>query len=69
MSEEDKPQLAVQKDADLEAFDHVNYQSMSWWHCALIMLAETVSLGILALPMAVSGLGLLPGLLLIIFMG
>lgn len=58
MSSEDKPVVNVQKQEDIEADEHhINYQSMSWWHCGLIMLAETVSLGILSLPMAVSGLG------------
>jgi hypothetical protein len=37
-----------------------NYKTMSWWHCGLIMLAETVSLGVMSLPWAISKIGLVP---------
>ncbi|KAF2809538.1 amino acid transporter [Mytilinidion resinicola] len=42
---------------------------MEWWHCGVLMLAETISLGVLSLPQAVATLGLVPGLLLIFFLG
>ncbi|KAF2467032.1 amino acid transporter [Lindgomyces ingoldianus] len=42
---------------------------MEWWHAGILMLAETISLGVLALPQAVAILGLVPGLLLILGLG
>ncbi|KAK4496384.1 hypothetical protein PRZ48_012364 [Zasmidium cellare] len=42
---------------------------MSWWQAATVMLAETVSLGILSLPSAVKSVGLVPGSILILGAG
>ncbi|RPA72336.1 amino acid transporter [Ascobolus immersus RN42] len=39
---------------------------MKWWHAGLVMIAETVSLGILSLPKVLSEVGLIPGVILII---
>jgi hypothetical protein len=39
------------------------------WHTGGLMLAENVSLGVLALPQALAILGLVPGLLCIFFLG
>jgi hypothetical protein len=39
------------------------------WHTGVLMLAENVSLGVLALPQALAILGLVPGLLCIFFLG
>ena len=39
------------------------------WHTSILMLAENVSLGVLALPQALAILGLVPGLLCILFLG
>ncbi|KAF7935173.1 uncharacterized protein EAE97_008080 [Botrytis byssoidea] len=47
----------------------IHFRSMTWLHCAFIMIAETISLGILALPSVLATVGLIPGLLLIISMG
>ncbi|TGO49123.1 hypothetical protein BCON_0220g00090 [Botryotinia convoluta] len=47
----------------------IHFRSMTWRHCAFIMIAETISLGILALPSVLSTVGLIPGLILIISMG
>ncbi|TGO33331.1 hypothetical protein BHYA_0252g00120 [Botrytis hyacinthi] len=47
----------------------IHFRSMTWLHCAFIMIAETISLGILALPSVLTTVGLIPGLLLIISMG
>ncbi|KAF2656789.1 N amino acid transport system protein [Lophiostoma macrostomum CBS 122681] len=47
----------------------IHYKTMDWWHCGVLMIAENVSLGVLALPQAVAWLGLVPGLLLIFFLG
>ncbi|GAB1744017.1 hypothetical protein NU219Hw_g1056t1 [Hortaea werneckii] len=49
--------------------DEVHYATMSWWHTALVMIAETVSLGILSLPSALATLGYVPGILLILTLG
>jgi amino acid permease len=35
----------------------------------LLMVAETISLGILSLPAAIAGIGLVPGLILLIGLG
>ncbi|WPG97848.1 Hypothetical protein R9X50_00063000 [Acrodontium crateriforme] len=47
----------------------VQYRTMAWWQAALIMIAETVSLGILSLPSAIAGIGMVPGVILIIGLG
>ncbi|KAI7152995.1 hypothetical protein KC349_g8637, partial [Hortaea werneckii] len=49
--------------------NEVHYATMSWWHTALVMIAETVSLGILSLPSALATLGYVPGILLILTLG
>ena len=38
----------------------IKYRTLQWWQCGMIMIAETVSLGILSLPSAVAVLGLVP---------
>jgi amino acid permease len=35
----------------------------------MLMVAETISLGVLSLPAALSVLGIIPGLILIVFLG
>ncbi|KAI9928501.1 hypothetical protein MW887_001715 [Aspergillus wentii] len=47
----------------------MKYKTMAWWQAGMIMIAETISLGILSLPKALSILGLLPGVLVIIIVG
>ncbi|KAH7094684.1 transmembrane amino acid transporter protein-domain-containing protein [Paraphoma chrysanthemicola] len=47
----------------------VQYKTCEWWHTSILMLAENVSLGVLALPQALAILGLVPGLLCILFLG
>ncbi|KPI38779.1 N amino acid transport system protein [Cyphellophora attinorum] len=47
----------------------VNYMSLTWWRAGMLMVAETISLGILALPAALATLGLIPGLILLLFFG
>ncbi|KAL1967210.1 hypothetical protein VTN77DRAFT_3501 [Rasamsonia byssochlamydoides] len=49
-----------------EEFAEVKYRTMEWWQCGMIMIAETVSLGILSLPSAVAALGLVPAIILIL---
>ena len=52
-----------------ETDKQVKYRTMEWWHAALVMIAETISLGILSLPSSMAGLGLVPGVILIIGLG
>ncbi|CAG8422982.1 unnamed protein product [Penicillium salamii] len=40
----------------------IRYRTMTWWQCSMIMIAETVSLGILSLPSAVAAVILIVGL-------
>jgi hypothetical protein len=47
----------------------VDYHSMSWWQCGMIMIAETISLGILSLPSVLANVGLIPGVILLIGLG
>lgn len=43
-----------------EEFAQVKYRTLQWWQCGMIMIAETISLGILSLPSAMAVLGLVP---------
>ncbi|KAJ5454010.1 uncharacterized protein N7458_004966 [Penicillium daleae] len=52
-----------------EEFAEVKYKIMKWWQCGLLMVAQTISLGILSLPAAVATLGLVPSIILIIVLG
>lgn len=52
-----------------ESDKEVKYRTMEWWHAALVMIAETISLGILSLPSSMAGLGLVPGIILIVGLG
>ncbi|PLB33737.1 amino acid transporter [Aspergillus candidus] len=47
----------------------VKYKVLSWWQCGFLMVAETVSLGILSLPAVVSQLGLAPSIVLMLAIG
>ncbi|CAN9305882.1 unnamed protein product [Alternaria alternata] len=47
----------------------IQYKTCKWWDIGALMLAENVSLGVLALPQALAILGLVPGLLCICFLG
>ncbi|KAJ5818188.1 hypothetical protein N7474_003779 [Penicillium riverlandense] len=52
-----------------EEFAEVKYKVLKWWQCGLLMVAETVSLGVLSLPAAVAGLGLIPAIIILIGLG
>ena len=39
--------------------DHVHYKTLTWWQAGVLMIAECISLGILALPQAMAELGIL----------
>lgn len=43
-----------------EELAEVKYRTLQWWQCGMIMIAETISLGILSLPSAMAVLGLVP---------
>lgn len=61
--EEDRPEDVISHLADPfgdEEFAEIKYRTLKWWQCGMIMIAETVSLGILSLPSAVAMLGLAP---------
>lgn len=45
------------------------YKSLEWWQCGLLLVAETVSLGILSLPAVMATMGFVPGVLLIAGLG
>jgi amino acid permease len=49
--------------------EEINYHTLTWWQAGVVMIAETVSLGILSLPAVVATLGLAPGIVVIVFMG
>lgn len=43
-----------------EELAEVKYRTLQWWQCGMIMIAETISLGILSLPSAMAVVGLVP---------
>lgn len=47
----------------------VQYRTMEWWQASLVMIAETVSLGILSLPSVLAGVGIIAGVILIVGIG
>ncbi|GFF79609.1 hypothetical protein IFM60648_05515 [Aspergillus lentulus] len=66
----EEPMPPVRQDAfGDEEFAEVKYKVLKWWQGGLLMVAETISLGILSLPAAVGAVGLAPGLAILISMG
>ncbi|CAI7630297.1 unnamed protein product [Penicillium glandicola] len=68
----------MEKDMDLEKPQDpfageeaggVRYRSMKWWNCAILMIAQSVSLGVLSLPSSMAVLGLVPGCIIIVGIG
>ncbi|RAH60782.1 hypothetical protein BO85DRAFT_517034 [Aspergillus piperis CBS 112811] len=47
----------------------VKYKTLTWWQAGMLMIAETISLGILALPKVLATLDLFPGIAVIIGVG
>ncbi|KFA71829.1 hypothetical protein S40288_07941 [Stachybotrys chartarum IBT 40288] len=45
----------------------INHKTLHWLQGGVVLIAETVSLGILSLPSVVATLGLVPGIVLILF--
>jgi hypothetical protein len=52
-----------------EAEADVKYRTMAWWQAAMVMIAETISLGILSLPSVLAKVGMVPGIILIVALG
>ncbi|KAF6809725.1 amino acid transporter [Colletotrichum plurivorum] len=46
----------------------IDYRTLTWWQGGIVLIAETVSLGILSLPSVLATVGLIPGIVLILFM-
>ncbi|CAG8085426.1 unnamed protein product, partial [Penicillium nalgiovense] len=66
----EKPGLPERQDAfGDETNAEIKYKVLKWWQGGLLMVAETISLGILSLPAAIAGIGLVPGLILLIGLG
>ncbi|RAH67450.1 amino acid transporter [Aspergillus aculeatinus CBS 121060] len=47
----------------------VQYKTLDWWQSGFLMIAETVSLGVLSLPSTVATVGLIPAIILIVGLG
>lgn len=47
----------------------IKYRTLSWQLVAILMIAEIVSNGILSLPYAVATIGLIPGIIVVAFLG
>ncbi|KAK4948101.1 hypothetical protein LTR10_013155 [Elasticomyces elasticus] len=47
----------------------VKYRTLEWWQCSMIMIAETISLGILSLPSVLATVGMVPGAIMIVGLG
>lgn len=43
-----------------EEFAEIKYKTLKWWQCGLLMICESVSLGVLSLPSAMATLGMVP---------
>ena len=43
-----------------ESNAEVKYRTMHWWQAGMIMIAETISLGILSLPSVLAAVGMVP---------
>ncbi|PWY68005.1 neutral amino acid permease [Aspergillus sclerotioniger CBS 115572] len=52
-----------------EEFAEIKYKTLKWWQCGLLMICESVSLGVLSLPAAVATLGFVPAVILIVGLG
>lgn len=47
----------------------IQYRTMTWPMVAVLMIAEIVSNGMLSLPAAIAVVGIIPGVILIVFLG
>ncbi|TDL22996.1 transmembrane amino acid transporter [Rickenella mellea] len=73
--ESDKELVALDyNDIDRDVFGNedghdIRYKTLSWQLVAVLMIAEIVSNGMLSLPQSLAIVGIVPGLILIIFLG
>ncbi|EAW13634.1 neutral amino acid permease [Aspergillus clavatus NRRL 1] len=69
---EDEAQLKTGEVADAfgnEECAEIKYKTLSWLTCGLLMICESVSLGVLSLPAAMATLGFVPAIILIVGLG
>ena len=52
-----------------EEHHDIHYKTLTWPLVAVLMIAEIVSNGMLSLPSSLAVVGLVPGLILIVFLG
>ncbi|KAK5711774.1 hypothetical protein LTR15_012369 [Elasticomyces elasticus] len=65
----DESGVTVVVDNGGSVVDKIVYNTLGWVKAAMIMIAETISLGILGLPSAIAAMGLVPGIILIVALG
>ncbi|CAF3488219.1 hypothetical protein FGSG_08055 [Fusarium graminearum PH-1] len=67
------PSVPASKNEDAvmanEEAELIDYKTLTWWQGGIVLIAETVSLGILSLPSVLAAVGLVPGIILILVMG
>ncbi|KAL5603798.1 hypothetical protein FOVSG1_006548 [Fusarium oxysporum f. sp. vasinfectum] len=70
ISEEKAVSIPQRQDAfGEEESAEVKYKVLTWWQGGLLMVAETISLGILSLPKCVASLGLVPAIIILVGIG
>ncbi|KAI5266802.1 putative amino acid transporter [Aureobasidium subglaciale] len=52
-----------------DANGETEYRTLTWLNAGFLLVAETISLGILSLPAVVASMGFVPGVILIVFFG
>ncbi|KAI9708213.1 MAG: hypothetical protein M1820_004167 [Bogoriella megaspora] len=67
-------QSGIARYHDVDVFGHeeghdIKYKTLSWQFVAFLMIAEIVSNGMLSLPSSLAVVGIVPGVILIIFLG
>lgn len=73
--EKEQREHGVPKDApEIDPFGdetnaEVKYRTLTWWQTSLLMIAETISLGILSLPSVLATIGMIPGIILLVGLG
>jgi hypothetical protein len=69
VSKEGELQGPLDEDEASVAVGDIQFKNLTWWQCGFIMIAETVSLGILSLPSVLAVVGLIPGFIMIVGLG
>eukprot|EP00871_Galdieria_phlegrea_P003903 jgi/Galph1/4513/GphlegSOOS_G3163.1 len=68
-SEDAKEEAPVYDVFGNEEEHSIRYKTMSWVKCGVVMIAETIALGVLSLPSVNQTVGMLPGVLLTVGLG